>query len=108
MIAANKDNTWLSMGKTLEKSLLIMDEVDGMSSGDRGGIAAIINIIKKSKIPIICICNDRQSTKIRSLAGHCLDVKFHRPDKRMLVKRMAEIITKEGGTSTEKGLERIV
>ena len=108
MIAANKDNTWLSMGKTLEKSLLIMDEVDGMSSGDRGGIAAIINIIKKSKIPIICICNDRQSTKIRSLAGHCLDVKFHRPDKRMLVKRIAEIITKEGGTSTEKGLERIV
>lgn len=108
LIAANKDNTWLSMGKTLEKSLLIMDEVDGMSSGDRGGIAAIINIIKKSKIPIICICNDRQSTKIRSLAGHCLDVKFHRPDKRMLVKRIAEIITKEGGTSTEKGLERIV
>jgi replication factor C subunit 1 len=36
-----------------------MDEVDGMSAGDRGGIAAIINMIKTTKVPIICICNDR-------------------------------------------------
>lgn len=35
-----------------------MDEVDGMSSGDRGGNAAIIQILKKTKMPIICICND--------------------------------------------------
>jgi hypothetical protein len=30
-----------------------------MSSGDRGGVAELNKIIKKSKIPIICICNDR-------------------------------------------------
>ncbi len=38
-----------------------MDEVDGMSSGDRGGIAAIIQLIKTTKVPIICICNDRSN-----------------------------------------------
>lgn len=69
-----------------------MDEVDGMSSGDRGGITAIINLIKNTKIPIICICNDRQSTKIRSLAGHCYDLKFHKPDKRMISQRIKQII----------------
>ena len=47
--------------RTLQKQLIIMDEVDGMSSGDRGGVTAIIDMIKKTKIPIICICNDRQS-----------------------------------------------
>jgi len=36
-----------------------MDEVDGMSAGDRGGIKALIDIIKVTKVPIICICNDR-------------------------------------------------
>lgn len=36
-----------------------MDEVDGMSSSDKGGIRSLIEIIKKTKIPIICICNDR-------------------------------------------------
>ena len=36
-----------------------MDEVDGVGAGDRGGINALIQIIKNTKIPIICICNDR-------------------------------------------------
>jgi replication factor C subunit 1 len=38
-----------------------MDEVDGMSKGDRGGISEIIQMIKNTTVPIICICNDRQS-----------------------------------------------
>jgi len=65
-----------------------MDEVDGMSSGDRGGITAIISMIKSTKVPIICICNDRSSDKIRSLAGHCLDVKFIPPNKAHVVRRL--------------------
>lgn len=40
--------------------VLIMDEVDGISGReDRAGIAELIQIIKETKIPIICICNDR-------------------------------------------------
>lgn len=65
-----------------------MDEVDGMSSGDRGGITAIINMIKNSRAPIICICNDRSSEKIRSLATHCLDIKFQKPQKNLIVARL--------------------
>lgn len=51
----------LDIAKNLQKSLIIMDEVDGMSAGDRGGVAAIIQMIKAAKVPIICICNDRSS-----------------------------------------------
>lgn len=69
-----------------------MDEVDGMSTGDRGGVAAIISMLKQTKIPVICICNDRNSEKIRSLAAHCLDVKFHKPNKSLLVRRLKEIL----------------
>jgi replication factor C subunit 1 len=36
-----------------------MDEVDGVGAGDKGGISALIQVIKDSKTPIICICNDR-------------------------------------------------
>lgn len=32
------------------KQVLIMDEVDGMSSGDRGGMAELIQLIKKTKV----------------------------------------------------------
>ena len=36
------------------KRVIIMDEVDGMSAGDRGGIAELIQLIKKSKVCAIC------------------------------------------------------
>lgn len=82
----------LDLFHNLTRPLIIMDEVDGMSTGDRGGVAAIINMLKQTKIPVICICNDRNSEKIRSLATHCLDVKFHKPNKSLLVRRLKEIL----------------
>lgn len=60
------------------KCVIVMDEVDGMTS-DRGGIQTLIQFIKKSKQPIICICNDRDHPKIRNLAKACLDLKFDEP-----------------------------
>lgn len=59
------------------KHLLIMDEVDGMGgNADRGGIAELIQFIRKTQIPIICICNDRNNQKIRNLANYCFDLRF--------------------------------
>jgi replication factor C subunit 1 len=40
------------------------------AGGDRGGVADLIQTIKISRIPIICICNDKYSQKLRSLRSH--------------------------------------
>ncbi|KAE8877207.1 hypothetical protein PF005_g6599 [Phytophthora fragariae] len=80
----------------LARRVVIMDEVDGMSGGDRGGTAELIQLIKKSKTPIICICNDRQSQKVRSLANHSFDLRMRRPTKIQIGKRLMEIGLKEG------------
>lgn len=61
-----------------------MDEVDGMSAGDRGGVADLIASIKISKIPIICICNDRYSQKLKSLMNYCLQINFQKPTKQQV------------------------
>ena len=61
-----------------------MDEIDGMSAGDRGGIAELIACIKISKIPIICICNDQYSQKLKSLLSYCLLLKFEKPSKQQV------------------------
>lgn len=66
-------------GLATQKSVIIMDEVDGVGAGDRGGIAALIKIIKESKTPIICICNDRQDRKLSSLVSQSFDLKFAKP-----------------------------
>ena len=66
------------------KAVLIMDEVDGMSAGDRGGVADLIASIKISKIPIVCICNDRYSQKLKSLVNYCLLLNFRKPTKQQV------------------------
>ena len=89
------------------KTLLIMDEVDGMSAGDRGGVADLIKTIGMSKIPIICICNDKYSMKLRSLQGHCVDMAFRRPTKQMVAKRLAVVSAREGMTCDQMALEQM-
>lgn len=39
----------------------------------------MISLIRNTKIPIICMCNDRNHMKIRSLANYCFDLRFQRP-----------------------------
>lgn len=40
-----------ALGVTItDRSCLIMDEVDGMSAGDRGGVGALNALIKKTKV----------------------------------------------------------
>lgn len=36
--------------KITDRSCLIMDEVDGMSAGDRGGVGALVALIKKTRV----------------------------------------------------------
>ncbi|TRY96810.1 hypothetical protein DNTS_016309 [Danionella cerebrum] len=79
------------------KHVLIMDEVDGMAGNeDRGGIQEMIGLIKQSKIPIICMCNDRNHQKIRSLANYCFDLRFQRPRVEQIKGAMMSIAFKEG------------
>lgn len=76
--------------------ILIMDEMDGLGGSDRGGAAALGRLIQKTRWPIICICNDRMNEKVRNLAPKCYDLRFSRPSKVQIIKRMQEITSKEG------------
>lgn len=92
----------------MRRQCIIMDECDGMSAGDRGGMAELIQLIKKTKVPIICACNDRASPKVRSLANYCLDLRFRRPDARQIVPRITDICRKEGLTVGTNTIEELV
>ncbi|XP_068134562.1 replication factor C subunit 1 isoform X2 [Hyperolius riggenbachi] len=79
------------------KHVLIMDEVDGMAGNeDRGGMQELIMLIKNSKIPIICMCNDRAHPKIRSLSNYCYDLRFQRPRVEQIKGAMMSVAFKEG------------
>merc|ERR1711983_314217 len=86
----------LSLSKESKNRVLLMDEVDGMAGNeDRGGIAELILLLKQSKVPVICMCNDRNHQKIRSLANHCFDLRFQRPRAEHIKAAMMSICFKE-------------
>ncbi|OAP55551.1 hypothetical protein AYL99_10524 [Fonsecaea erecta] len=87
-------------GKKVEQSkrklLLIMDEVDGMSAGDRGGVGALASIVKKTNVPMILICNERNQPKMRPLTNVTAEFQFRRPTTDMIRGRIATILFREG------------
>lgn len=95
--------------KVSKRHILIMDEVDGMAGNeDRGGVAELIALIKESHIPVICMCNDRQHPKIRSLANHCFDLRFHKPSIPQIRGAMMSICFKEGIKLETAAMDEII
>eukprot|EP00826_Nyctotherus_ovalis_P023358 TRINITY_DN1794_c0_g1_i4.p1 TRINITY_DN1794_c0_g1~~TRINITY_DN1794_c0_g1_i4.p1 ORF type:complete len:769 (-),score=253.97 TRINITY_DN1794_c0_g1_i4:133-2439(-) len=104
--SSRADARRLNLGR---KTIVVMDEVDGVSgNSDRGGIQALIKVIKTTKTPIICICNDRQSTKVRNLASHCYDLRFIRPQNATIKNHMKEILMTEGVQMDDNALEILI
>ena len=77
------------------KLVLIMDEVDGMSAGDRGGVGALAAAAKKTKIPIIMICNDRRLPKMKPFDHVCYELPFRKPTTEQVRSRMMTIAFRE-------------
>ena len=70
------------MHKRMKKIVIVMDEIDGMNSGDKGGLTALIKLIRQKKTkkqklenmtlnPIICIGNYNVDKKIKELMKVC-------------------------------------
>lgn len=87
---------------------LVMDEVDGMSSGDRGGLAQLAQMIKETRVPILTICNDRANRKLTTIAKYCRDIRFSRPTPRDLLPRIQRILRQEGVEYSPQDLQRVL
>jgi len=92
--------------KRLRKEIVIMDEVDGFTAQDRGGVGELADLIKKSNCPIICIAN-QLPPKLAPLQKVCFVVKFSRPVKSTIATALLGICKKEGRTISKVELETI-
>ena len=76
---------------------ILMDEIDGMNNGDKGGINSLIKLIRPKKTkkqkteeitynPIICIGNYHIDKKIKELMKVCIPIELNKPtDKQILM-----------------------
>ena len=90
------------------KSIIIMDEVDGVGANDRGGIGALIQVIKSTKTPVICIWNDIKNRKLTPLINYWYDLRFDPPTADQIVYKCQEIWRKEDLYSDSNALKQIV
>jgi predicted ATPase len=76
--------------KEKKKIVIVMDEIDGMNNGDKGGINSLIKIIRPKKTkkqktedyslnPIICIGDYHMDKKIRELMKVCENFEMKSP-----------------------------
>jgi DNA polymerase III delta prime subunit len=89
--------------KKIKRIAIVMDEIDGMNNGDKGGISSLIKIIrpkktKKQKLeeitinPIICIGNYHVDKKIKELMKVCHVFELKTPTKIQMSNMLVELI----------------
>ena len=57
---------------------------------------------------MLCICNDRQHPKVRSLSNYCYDPKFAKPSVMQIRGAMLSICCKEGVSIRPEALDEII
>ena len=89
--------------KKIQRIAIIMDEIDGMNNGDKGGINSLIKIIRPKKTkkqrleeitlnPIICIGNYHIDKKIKELMKVCHVVELKSPTNPQMMNIIKELI----------------
>jgi hypothetical protein len=94
------------MSRKVKKIVIVMDEIDGMNNGDKGGINALIKLIRQKKTkkqrlenvtlnPIICIGNYYVDKKIKELIKVCNAYELKPPTLDQMSTLLDRIIGKE-------------
>ena len=99
--------------KKTKKIAIIMDEIDGMNSGDKGGINTLIKLIRPKKtkkqkkeettmIPIICIGNYHIDKKIKEMIKICSTIELKTPTNKQILNILNILMPKLENTLKEK------
>ena len=92
-----------------KKTVVIMDEVDGIAGNeDRGGLQQLVQLIKRSRIPVICIANDASSQKMRTLKSYTTHLTWRRPTTDQIAPRLTAIASAEGLTVDVNAMRKLI
>jgi replication factor C subunit 1 len=99
------DRNVLSLLKRESKPIaIVMDEIDGMNNGDKGGINSLIKLIRPKKTkkqkteestgtPIVCIGNYHVDKKIKELMRVCVPVEIRTPTNKQTKELVSRLMT---------------
>jgi len=89
-------------------NLILMDEVDGVfGREDRGGLSAILSIIKEAPVPIVLTANNVDDERFDDLKKACVPIDLVEIRPRLLVSLINHILAQEGRSVPEEVVKRI-
>ena len=99
---------------TLQKSLfkkgklILMDEADGITASDRGGLPELLVLIEKTKYPIIITANDIWQRKFNLLRKKCYLINLKELKEKDILEIINSILNQEGKTIKQQTINLIV
>jgi len=87
--------------------IILIDEIDGLNSKDRGAITEIVNIIKETGHPVIIIGNEIWDSKFKDLRKNCELIQFEKLNYLDILKILKNILNKEGKDIEDNYLRKI-
>lgn len=88
--------------------LIFIDEVDGiLEDEDRGGVEAILDIIKGGRVPVALAANDPWDPKLRPLREACVMIRFNKVRSTQIVPLLRKICQAERIKADERALKII-
>ena len=88
-----------------QENILVVSEID--AGGDYGFISNLVECIKETKIPIICICNNRYDQAIKPILIYCLDLKMSKPSYQEVYRLLYNIVVAEKIKIKEQELKEL-
>ena len=98
---------------TLQQSLfkkgkiLLMDEVDGVTGSDIGGIPELVRILESSKYPVIMTCNDVWQSKLSPLRSKSKLIEMKALKTPMIIEILNTVAKKENLNKDMRFLQQI-
>jgi len=89
------------------KKLILVDEVDGMSSTDRGGAQELARIVEETRFPLIMTANDAYDQKIRSLKNKAKLVEIGNVHTNSIAAHLKQILEQENIEYEDGAVKRI-
>ncbi|MFX1482014.1 MAG: replication factor C large subunit [Promethearchaeota archaeon] len=91
------------------KRLILLDEVDGLSgTSDRGGVGAILKVIRNTVHPIIMTANDPESPRIKDLLKVCLVLRFNPIESEDMETVLKRILSENKESVSQDLIEEII
>ena len=90
------------------KRLILLDEMDGITGTvDRGGVRAVIKIIKEARCPVVLVANNAYDPRFSTLRRYCSLIEFGKPTVLQVVKHLRKVCGREGIEADDRVLKFI-